>query len=298
MPLDTRVQVKIINKISLGKITSILFVYFIANFILNLSLNLLKNFEFIFILSQIVHYLNYLNYLVFIIYLYFCRNRFFNETDKPGMQKDENDNKNPEVTAEHMEKSHDRNKKIVKYSAWLIIGLLCVSAFIGINLLIGSLNDSFSNESLKSFLTSLMLDFYVLMSLAVFTLYKTKSKLFLLLLLAGLAVNFSGLVWSIPQIWGAFDSEWTLKVFFILMIISFGIAHTSLILHIKSKDFIIKTLVVITIFLIVINAIYFISLIILEFDDQDSQFTMLAVLSILVLLGSIVTPIINKVNSR
>ncbi len=289
-------QGKIMEKKKFQKITDFIFIYLIVYFIIYVAANLFLRSgaasETIYFLWRFLNYLNYFNYILMIILLYFIKNKKNIESVEAGQEK------KPGKTSKPVnEQWQDLNKKIFKASIWTIVVLLCLSAFIGINVLLGSMNNGFSYDSLKPFLTSLMIDFYVLMSMAVFSLRNKKGGFFTTISWVGMAINAFGLVWSMLQVWEAFgySKDWTAQLFFIIMVVSFGIAHTSLILLIKPKATLITALKAVTIVFIFINVLYLIMLIVDKFENHDS-FILLAIISILVLLGSIVTPILNKLS--
>jgi hypothetical protein len=247
-------------------------------------------------LSQIIYILKYLVLIIFFILSYF----FLSKTEIIKILEGENENKEEKKVIKEEEiqklKAEQKNSKPFKYFVWTIVILLCISAITGINFLAASFKNGISwNDSFKIFTTTLIIDYYVLISLSCFTL--SKRKHLIPVMIAGFTINCLGFIWSIISIWSIFDlsNDWVWQTFAIFMIISFTIAHISLLLLINPKNVMIKILSYITFFFITFTSFYLISLILRKSSIEDSELITTAILSILVLLGSIVTPIINKV---
>jgi hypothetical protein len=173
-----------------------------------------------------------------------------------------------------------------------MIGSLSLSALIGI--IIFLFGEFFGIQG-KILLSTLTLAGTSLIGLCCSLLYEKNGK-YKLLALGGICTTIIGFIWTITLIWTfsfSHDFELLFKGFFILLIISFSIAHSSLLLIINSNEKIVRKVLFTTLIFISIVAAM---LIILVFFDVDFDFyyRLLGVFAILDVLGTLTTPILNK----
>ncbi|MCG8569619.1 MAG: hypothetical protein MJB14_05735, partial [Spirochaetes bacterium] len=140
------------------------------------------------------------------------------------------------------------------------------------------------------------MDYFALMGLAVYAVYSQKHcRLFSIL---ANFFNFWAFIYSILVIWELpgrmnVNEDWWWQFFAVSLTISFGFAHSSLILLIKPKNEGITFFKSGVVILIGITDFYFILMLL---DLKNTDYVLLAILTILLLLGSIVTPIANKLS--
>lgn len=152
--------------------------------------------------------------------------------------------------------------------------------------LFGKFNDS----DVKILFTTFAIGGYSLTGLCSAALYE-KRKLFLLFL-PGILLTIVGYFLSAEIIWGG-DSS--IQAALISIILSISYAHVSLLLLIKSKNNIVRASLVATVVAISIVALMLIHLVVI-FNSTLFYFRLLGVFAILDLLGTVVTPILYKLN--
>jgi hypothetical protein len=153
----------------------------------------------------------------------------------------------------------------------------------------------FDEIEIKMFLTVLSVGGYSLTALAAASLSeKSRDNI---VTLAGIICSVMGFVVINWLIWDSFtSSELTWKAAFILMILSIALGQTCLLLHIKPKNDLVKLSLFGTILSISFVALMIINLVIGEFRYVDSGYLrLLGVLAVLDVLGTIATPILNKI---
>jgi hypothetical protein len=114
----------------------------------------------------------------------------------------------------------------------------------------------------------------------------------------GMIVAVIGFLITTLAIWEILDFDDIWKVIIISIILSASIAHSSLLLLIKSRKTIVNVSLMLTLLFISIVALMLIILVLSEFDmDFEFYYRLLGVFAILDVLGTIVTPITLKVTS-
>jgi hypothetical protein len=171
---------------------------------------------------------------------------------------------------------------------------LAISAFIGIFIL---LVGNFGNVETSILLTTLTLGFFSLTGLCCATLYEKRGMDCISLL--GIIFSIGGFFYTVFWIWKiiAFDH---CEIFsFIFIIISFSLAHSSLLLLIRSENSVVKYSQVISVVFICIVALMLILFVLQVVEDYPGAFyiRLLGVFAILDALGTAVTPILHKVYS-
>ncbi len=218
----------------------------------------------------------------------------------------------PVPTLEHQEAQIDNlievdeNKNIpakVKDNSYLkkaflitMIVSLSISALIGIAvIIIGNLGETES----KILGTTLAIGGFSLVGLCCSTLYERKN--FKLFSTIGMGVCVLGFIQSALMIWEVYgrgvEWEWTYKILITLIVISLSMAQASILLLIKIKNKNARTALWITIGLICALGLM-ILLLVYEIitDRSEFYFRFLSVVAILDALGTITTPILNKIN--
>ncbi|MGS2760898.1 hypothetical protein [Sinomicrobium sp. M5D2P9] len=175
----------------------------------------------------------------------------------------------------------------------LLIVALCISAAIGIFVFLAG---DYGDTEIKTLLTTLSLVGYSLSALCCSTIYERDSlKNFSLI---GMVVSGIGFLVTITAIWEFIDTENIYKTVIIFMILATAFGHISLLLLIKPKNNTIRYLLLATVIFICIVGIMLINATVTEFDNGEFYFRLLGVFTILDVLGTIATPIANKITDK
>jgi hypothetical protein len=171
---------------------------------------------------------------------------------------------------------------------------LCIGALIGIVIF---LFGSFGEIEVKILGTTLIIGGYSLLGLCCSALYEKKhGNIFALL---GIISALLGFIWFVGLIWSGYDFidfDNTLELILTFIIVPVSLAQSSLILLINSDNKMGKMTVWATIFFIIIlTLMLLIAVWNIDFDFGDFYFRLLGVVGILDVLGTIVSPILNKV---
>lgn len=170
---------------------------------------------------------------------------------------------------------------------------LSISALIGIFVF---LFGDFGETEEKLLLTTLTIGGYSLTGLCCSVLYEKRK--FTTLALSGMVISIIGFLYTVLVIWEAIDLDDSWKVLIIFIVLAASTAHASLLLLIKTEKSLVNSALLATIIFISIVAFMLIILVLNEFDDVgEFYFRLLGVFAILDVLGTIVTPILNKVYS-
>jgi len=172
---------------------------------------------------------------------------------------------------------------------------LSISALIGIFVFL--LGD-FGDTEFSLLMTTLTIGGYSLTGLCCSVLYERRK--FIPLALSGMAISIIGFLYTVLVIWEVFDlyGDSTWKALIIFIILAASTAHSCLLLLIKSEKSFVRIALSATVIFTSIVAIMFIILVLNEAHDMgEFYFRLLGVFAILDVLGTIVTPILNKVYS-
>ena len=169
---------------------------------------------------------------------------------------------------------------------------LSISALIGIFVF---LFGDFGYIEVRLLLATLTIGGYSLTGLCCSILYEKRK--FTPLALSGIIISLIGFLFTVLVIWDAIDFEDFWRVLLIFIILAVSTAHSCLLLLIKSKKSLVNGSLLATIVFIFIVALMLIIIVIDEFDVGEFYFRLLGVFAILDVLGTIVTPILNKVYS-
>ncbi len=182
------------------------------------------------------------------------------------------------------------NLNLKKYFLWTLIVAFSISAVIGIFIFIFG---DFGEIEVKLLLTTLAIGGYSLTGLSCSVIYiRNHLKIFSII---GIMTSIFACLITIITTWEIIDIDDIWKTMIIFIILSVTMAHISLLFQIRPKMNNIKYLLIATIIFISIVAIMLIKLTIFEFEE-DEYFRTLGVFSILAILGTIATPIMNRIN--
>ncbi len=174
-----------------------------------------------------------------------------------------------------------------------LIGSLSVSALIGIMIfLVGD----FDELQVRVLLTTLMFGLYSLTGLCSATLYE-KGR-YQTYAAAAIGTSVAAFVLGLISIWGSDPGEGLLKLTLASLVAAVGMAHAALLLRIAPKNPAVRWSLTLTNACIAIVAAMLILLILdTEIGEADSYFRLLGVFAILDVLGTVVTPLLQKFGS-
>ena len=190
-------------------------------------------------------------------------------------------------------KSMDPNYK--KFFLRTFIAALSVSALIGIIIF---LFGDFGETEAKLLGTTLAIGGFSITALGCSTIHEQDE--FRAFSLIGMLISVFGFLFTVCAIWALFDSDhkWVAQTVFTFIILSVSTAHGSLLLQIKAKSKLIRNALIATIVFISIVTAMLIKATINDFEDSDFFFRLLGVFAILDVLGTITTPILNKITDK
>jgi hypothetical protein len=178
---------------------------------------------------------------------------------------------------------------IRKAFLWTMIISLSLCALIGI---ITILTGNWGDIELRILASTAVIGGYSLTGLCSAVLFERQR--FIPLASIGMFVSVIAALISLIMIWGANYDLW--RATSILMVLAIAFAHINLLLLIKNSHTAVLTAQIATILFISIVAIMVIILLLNELNYyEEIQFRILGVFAILDVLGTIVTPILNKV---
>ncbi len=180
-----------------------------------------------------------------------------------------------------------------KYFLKTLIIALSVSALIGI--LIFLVGD-FGETEVRLLLTTLTIGGFSLTGLCS-AIIQNRSGL-KAFSITGMLISIIGFLITICTIWVLFELDDIWKAVLISIILSTAIAHASLLLQIRYNTDNIKYSLIGTIVFIAFVALMLIKSTLTEFDESEFYFRLLGVFSILDVLGTIVTLILNRLAER
>ena len=180
-----------------------------------------------------------------------------------------------------------------KYFVRILVIALSISALIGIFIFL--LGD-FGETEAKLLLTTLAIGGYSLTGLCSSTIQNRNDLKYFSII--GMIVSVIGFLITISTIWEFDDFKNLWKGMTIFIILSVAIAHASLLLQIKPKNDNIKYLLIGTIIFISLVALMLIKSTMIEFNEPEFYFRLLGVFSILDVLGTIATPILNRITDK
>ncbi len=179
----------------------------------------------------------------------------------------------------------------------LLIGSLCVSALVGIMII---MSGSFGELEIKVLVTTLLIFCYSIPGLCSSTIYEKGNLRLFSILGMGLAlitcIYMLCLIWNIVE-FNLFDTfKW--KIIGTLNLLCWSSGHISLILLINNKHNIVSTLKNLTIlFSAIMDYMILISLWSI-LDLSDFYYRLMWVFGILITLGTIGTPILNTIYGK
>ena len=198
-----------------------------------------------------------------------------------------------------MEQKLEQKLDFKKSFLLTMITSLTISAFVGIIIF---LFGSFGDTEFRILLTTLSLAGFSLAGLCCSLLYEKRKYIkFSMFAIGSIILGFLYsilLIWEFVYFfrWGLELTIWA-ELFLILLVLSFSFAHMSLILLINVKKKLDKYLLYLTLLFIAIVASMLIYLIFRIGINEPGElfFRLLGVFAILNVLGTIVTPMLNKI---
>lgn len=152
---------------------------------------------------------------------------------------------------------------------------------------------NFRETEFKLLLTTLTVGVYSLTGLCSSVLYGRKKYITFAFL--GIIVSVLGFLMTVGTIWKIVDFNGVWKSVEIFIILAFSIAHSSLLLLARSDKNLINSCITATIGFIIAVALILIYLVLAK--DEVIYYRLLGVFAVLDVLGTIVTPILKKLNS-
>jgi len=126
-----------------------------------------------------------------------------------------------------------------------------------------------------------------------------EKKKFFPISFSGIIVSIAGMLYSLLLIWEIVDTHsngFAIKLLFIFIITSLALAYSSLLLlGYKKENLLIRNIVLITIGQVFLISLIGIGLIIGKWEVEPPFFKVLSVMGILIVLGTVITPLLNKV---
>ena len=176
-----------------------------------------------------------------------------------------------------------------------LIASLTISALIAIVVFLAG---SFGDIQRKLLFTTLTIAGYSFTGLASSALFNRRRLVPLGIL--GIAISVVGIIYTTALIWEIirWSSDWDFKLLVILIILAVSVAHCSLLLLTRSNVLLVNACLGLTIVCILTVALMLVRLIAFAFPDDPGDFALrlLGVFAVLDVLGTIVTPILKKLN--
>lgn len=187
----------------------------------------------------------------------------------------------------------EQNFNLKKAFLVTMIIALSISALIGILVF---LFGDFGETEFRLLMTTLTIGGYSLTGLCCSVLYEKRR--FTPLALSGMVISVIGFLFTVLVLWETIDPDDSWKTLMTLIILAASTAHSCLLLLIKYEKSLVNGALSATIIFISIVALMLIVLVQNELNYvSEFYFRLLGVFAILDVLGTIVTPILNKVYS-
>ncbi len=151
----------------------------------------------------------------------------------------------------------------------------------------------FNETEVKLLFTTLAIGGYSLAGLCSSVLYDKKKYLPLSYL--GFALSFLGFVFTTLAIWNELNFYFAFRGLFAFMVLAISVSHVSLLLNMTPKNDLVRGISNATVTMISLVALLLLILIFSEFDiDTEFFYRILGVVAVLDVLGTILTPILNR----
>jgi peptidoglycan/LPS O-acetylase OafA/YrhL len=185
----------------------------------------------------------------------------------------------------------DMNYK--KYFLKTLITALVISAIIGIYLF---LFGDFEDSDTRLLLTTLTVGWYSMTGLCSSVVHSRKKiKVFSLL---GMTISIIGFFITVIAIWVIVDNDLIWRLVMTFVILSVMISHVSLLFLVKPNSKKINYLMITTIIFITLVTAMLIIEILTESEKGEFFYRLLGVFAILDVLGTISTPVLNRMTKR
>ncbi len=180
-----------------------------------------------------------------------------------------------------------------KYFLKTLITALVISAIIGIYLF---LFGDFEDSDTRLLLTTLTVGWYSMTGLCSSVVHSQKKIKFFSL--PGMTISIIGFFITVIAIWGIVDNELIWRLVMTFVILSVMISHVSLLFLVKPKSKKINYLMITTIIFITLVTAMLIIEILIESEKGEFFYRLLGVFAILDVLGTISTPVLNRMTKR
>lgn len=180
-----------------------------------------------------------------------------------------------------------------KYFLRTLVIALAISAAIGIFIfLVGD----FGEIEIRLLLTTLTIGGFSLTGLCSATIQgRNDLRLFSR---AGMLTSVLGFAVTVGAIWELVNTEQVWKWILVLVILSIATAHISLLLLLRPRSNNIKYALTATVVCITLVALMLVKSTLSEFEESEFYFRLLGVFGILDVLGTIATPILNRIAKK
>ncbi len=184
------------------------------------------------------------------------------------------------------------NIQLKKIFLRILIGSLSASALVGIIIF---LLGKFGDIEEKILATTLVIGACSLLGLCNTSIFQKEKVRWLGV--TGVALSVTALIYSLALIWVHNDSRVVMRIFASLIIWTVTVSHICLLLLINCADSIVKKVLNAAIVFILTVSVMLSIIVWADKITNDFYFRLLGVFAILDVLGTIVTPILNKVQS-
>lgn len=178
------------------------------------------------------------------------------------------------------------------------IFLIATIASLGVSALIGIvvfLFGDFGDTEFKLLATTLSIGGYGLTGLCCSVIFERRR--FTLLAASGMIVSVLGFLFTLAVIWRAIGFQESWRTLLIFVILAVSVAHTCLLLLIEAENALVNYSLWATVLVIGIVSVMLIVLVFDAPEVDELYFRLLGVFAILDVLGTIVTPVLNRVYS-
>ena len=180
-----------------------------------------------------------------------------------------------------------------KYFLKTLITALVISALIGIYLF---LFGDFEDSDTRLLLTTLTVGWYSMTGLCSSVVHSQKKFKFFSLL--GMTISIIGFFMTVIAIWEIVDNDLIWRLVMTFVILSVMISHVSLLFLVKPKSKKINYLMTTTIVFIILVTVMLVVEIMIESEKSEFFYRLLGVFAILDVLGTISTPVLNRMTKR
>ena len=190
----------------------------------------------------------------------------------------------------------NQNPNTMNYKKYFLISLIAalgLSALVGIYIFL--FGDAEETE-MRILTTTLAIGVFSLLGLSCATLQNREGLRWLSI--TGVIISIIAFIITVYGIWSDSEIKDLWKAAGIATTLAVGLAHVSLLLLIRIKSSKTKYVLAATILFIIIVSVMFINGILCDFEQDEFYFRLLGVFAILDVLGTITTPLLNKLMEK